>query len=65
VKAYGVIVLFEGAECRVVPIPDHASGGIELGEQLAQFCQAVLANPDLLNCLSGLHEHIAGSCARR
>jgi hypothetical protein len=65
-RACGFLVLFEGSEVRCIPIPDQATGGVELGESLAQFCRAVLENPDLLNCcLSGLHEHAAGSCARR
>ena len=64
VKACGVLVLFEGAEVRCIPIPDDASG-FDLGERLAQFCKAVLEDPDLANCVVGLHGHTPGDCARR
>ena len=63
-KACGVLILFEGAELRCVPIPDRASG-LELGERLAQFCEAIREDPDLSNCVVGLHDHEPGRCIRR
>jgi hypothetical protein len=64
VNVSGLLLLFEGSQCRVVPIPDRASG-LELGERLALFCQAVLQDDNFANCVIGLHEHEPGRCARR
>lgn len=63
-KACGVLILFEGAAVRVIPIPDRASG-LELGERLALFCKTVLADVDFANCVIGLHVHEPGACAKR
>lgn len=61
-KISGLVILFEGAEVRVVPIPDRSSG-LELGERLAMFCRTVLEDSNFASCAIGLHEHEAGRCA--
>jgi hypothetical protein len=61
VKVCGVLVLFDGAECSVSPIGDS----VELSERIDQFCKAALADPTISDCLSGLHQHQAGTCALR
>lgn len=60
-KISGLLVLFEGAEVRVVPVPDRASG-LELGERLALFCRTVLEDNNFASCIIGLHEHEPGRC---
>ena len=61
----GVVIWFDGAQVRAHPLLDDDGGAIELAERLPAFCRLVLADPDLASCLAGLHQHRAGSCARR
>lgn len=61
VKAFGLTIVFEGAEVRVVPFGDP----VDLDERLVALCKAILADPNVASCISGLHGHPAGDCARK
>jgi hypothetical protein len=65
VKTCGLLVLFDGAECRAYPLLDDMGAGLDLAERLSAFCKAILTDPDIASCVAGLHEHVAGTCARR
>ncbi len=60
-NAFGIMLLFEGAECSVVPFGDP----IDLDERLTAFCRAVLSDPNVAACVAGLHGHRPGECARK
>lgn len=64
-KTVGLLLLFEGPQVRAFPLSDGGLGAVELAEVLPEFCKLVLADPDLVCCLAGLHTHVAGSCAKR
>lgn len=64
-KRVGLVVWFTGAEARAHPLLDDPDDALELEERLSAFCKAIIADPAISSCLAGLHEHLAGTCARR